>query len=325
MTRFADIAREAGAWAHALETVQIPVLRRTAGELARLRENEENVVARDIAQVLFHDPMFTLRVLRYLQAHRRAAQNADITTIEHAVMMLGIRPFFEHFADMPVVESTLESQPLALEGLMHVAYRAHHAAMYAHDWAALRHDQRVDEVAIAALLHDLAEIMVWCFAPEMSLRMAALIRSEPGIRSGTAQQKVLGFNLAELQRVLIAQWRLAPLLRSLMDDTHAKNPRVMNVVLAVNLARHSALGWDNPALPDDFAAIQDLLKLPPAETVARIQRTAFQAQSVCDWYRLNGVAIPADFGTRFLGPQDPSKRDDSLRMARNAGRAALDS
>jgi HD-like signal output (HDOD) protein len=305
------MARGAPAWAHALDTVQIPVLRRTVDELAELREHEENVVARDIARVLYHDPMFTLRVLRYLQAHRRAAQNADITTVEHAIMMLGIGPFFEHFADLPPVESMLQTQPIALEGLMHVVYRAHHAALYARDWGMLRHDLRADEVAIAALLHDLAEIMVWCFAPDMSLRMAAMLRSDPGLRSGAVQSKVLGFKLAELQTALIAQWKLAPLLRSLMDDLHARHPRVMNVALAVNLARHSAFGWGNPALPDDYAAIQDFLKLQPADLLARIRRDALQAQSVRDWYHLEGVPIPEDLASCFSGAQDPTKSDDS--------------
>lgn len=34
-----------------------------------------------------------------------------------------------------------------------------------------------------------------------------------------------------------------------------------NVVLAVNLARHSANDWNNPALPDDFSAIEKLLHI----------------------------------------------------------------
>jgi HD-like signal output (HDOD) protein len=309
--RFDELPRDASAWAHALDTVEIPVLRRTVDELARLREREEQVVARDVARVLLHDPMFTLRVLRYLQLHRRAAQTADITTVEHALMMLGITPFFEHFADLPAVESTLDGQPLALEGLMRVAYRAHHAALYARDWAILRHDLRADEVAIAALLHDLAEMLVWCFAPDMSLQMAAVLRADAGVRSGAAQSTVLGFKLAELQGALISQWKLAALLQSLMDDLHATHPRVINVALAVNLARHSAFGWDNPALPDDYAVIQTFLKLPPAEVLARIRRDALQAETARDWYHLEPVPIPADLATSASGVQDCAKCDDT--------------
>jgi hypothetical protein len=34
------------------------------------------------------------------------------------------------------------------------------------------------------------------------------------------------------------------------------------------MARHSANGWDNPALPDDFAALGTLLNLPVARAQA---------------------------------------------------------
>jgi len=306
-----ELPRDASAWARALDAVEIPVLQRTNVELSRLRENEERVVARDIARVLLHDPMFTLRVLRYLQAHRRAAQITDITTVEHALMMLGVAPFFAHFADLPTIESALAEKPIALEGFMRVAYRAHHAALYARDWANLRHDLRADEVAIAALLHDLSEMLLWCFAPESSSRVAALLHAEKSLRSSAAQVRVLGFKLGELQTLLIAQWRLAALLQSLMDDMHATHPRVVNVALAVNVARHSALGWDNPALPDDYAGIGKFLKLRPHEVLARIHRVAQQAETALDWFTLDPVPIPPDLAACNPGVQDWAKRDDT--------------
>ncbi len=321
---FAGLPRNDSAWVRALDSAEIPVLRRTVEELARLREHEERVIARDIARVLLHDPMFTLQVLRYLQTHRRAAQITDITTVEHALMMLGITPFFEHFGDLPAVESMLAGRPLALDGLMHVVCRAHHAALYAYDWANVRYDRRADEVAIAALLHDIAEMLLWCFAPEMSLRIAALRRADASLRSSAAQARVLGFKFADLQGALIAEWKLAALLQSLMDDMHATHPRVMNVALAVDLARHSAYGWDNPALADDYAEIQQFLKLPPPEVLARIRRTALQAETARDWYRLEAVPIPLDLAQCSPGVQDWAKSDDSERMARNAGDAGFD-
>ena len=311
MIRFAELPRNVSAWAHAMDVVEIPVLRHTIEELARLRQNEENVIARDIARVLLHDPMFTLRVLRYLQAHRRAAQITDITTIEHALMMLGITPFFEHFAELPAVESTLAAQPRALKGLMHVAFRAHHAALYARDWAALRHDLRVDEVAIAALLHDIADMLIWCFVPEMGLQIEDMLLSVDGMRTNAAQSSVLGFKLSELRSAMIAQWKLAALLQSLMDDLHVTHPRVVNVALAVDLARHSAYGWDNPALPDDYAAIQRFLKLQPIEVLGRIRHVAMEVESVRHWYHLDATPIPEDLAIVCPGPQDCAKSDDS--------------
>lgn len=285
-------------WIRFLDVVEIPVLQRTVEELERLREDEDRVGVRNIARVLLHDPLFTLRVLRYLEAHRRTVQTADITTLEQALMMLGITPFFTRFVNLPVVELVMASQPLAMNGLMRVAYRAHHAALYAHDWANLRSDSRADEVAIAALLHDLAEMLLWCFAPAASLRIAEMMRSEEHLRSSVAQTRVLGFKISQLQHLLIAQWRLAPVLQELMDDSHGSQPRSANAALAVSLARHSVGGWDNPALSDDYVAIQQFLKSSLPETLARIGHTAKEAQAAQDWYHIHGTSTS-------LGPDGP--------------------
>ena len=283
---FSEAPRNTATWVYLLSTAEIPVLQRTIEELAHLREDEDRLTARDISRVLLHDPLFTLRVLLYLQERRRPTQVTDITTVEHALMMLGVTPFFEHFAKLPSVESHLAEHPLALSGLMAVMSRAHDAALYAHDWAAVRHDIKADEVAIAALLHDLTEMLLWCFAPQPALKIQSMLRSDRAMRSRDAQQIVLGFKVLELQNALLIEWKLATMLQSLMDDAHATNARHMNVVLAVNLARHSALGWDNQALPDDYVAIQKFLNEPQEDVMQRIQRVALQADTGREWYHL---------------------------------------
>jgi HD-like signal output (HDOD) protein len=282
---FAVMPQDESGWVRALGAVEIPVLRRTVEELARLRENEDRLVARDISRVLLHDPMFTLRVLRFLAAQSKPGRPTEITTVEHALMMLGVSPFFKHFGNLPAVESTLAGRPLAHDGLMQVIHRARHAALYARDWASARHDIESDEVVIAALLHDLAEILLWCFAPELALRIQETLLGNRSLRSSTVQRAALGFTFIDLQLALIAEWKLPALLQSLMDDAHAMRPRAVNVLLAVDLARHSAKGWDDPALPDDYAAIGKFLNLPEQEVLDRIQRTALQAENERDWYR----------------------------------------
>ena len=281
-----EAPRDTATWAYLLGTADIPVLRRTIKELARLRVDEDRLTARDISRVLLHDPLFSLRVLLYLQVHRTPAQVTDIATVEHALMMLGVTPFFEHFSKLPAIEDHLEKFPQATAGLMDVMSRAHCAALYARDWAAVRHDIKANEVAIAALMHDLAEMLLWCFAPDMALKILNLLRADSTMRTRDAQQTVLGFRMLELQNTLMLEWKLAATLQSLMDDAHATHARQMNVVLAVNLARHSAHGWNNPALPDDYAAIRKFLNESEADAMERIQRVALQADRGRDWYHL---------------------------------------
>jgi hypothetical protein len=55
-----------------------------------------------------------------------------------------------------------------------------------------------------------------------------------------------------------------------MDDAQAEKPRVPNVKLAGDLARHSAHGWDDPALPDDFKAIAQLMNIDEETLMLRL-------------------------------------------------------
>jgi hypothetical protein len=54
-------------------------------------------------------------------------------------------------------------------------------------------------------------------------------------------------------------WRLPELLVNISDERHAELAQVKSVVLAARVARHSAHGWENAALPDDYEDIALLL------------------------------------------------------------------
>lgn len=278
------------AWVSYLDQTPLPVLRRTVTELARLREKEDDLNGRELTAVILHDPIMTVKVLRYLESHRGKSQITDITTIDRAVMMIGTTPFFRQFSDQPLIEESLAEYPQAMEGMMQVMSRARHAALYAQDWSALRHDVDTDEVVVAALLRDLAEMLLWCFAPEQMLEIRERKRRDPSLRSAAAQQAVLSFRIIELQIALASTWHLPKLLLSLMDEAHAELPRTRCVALAVALARHSANGWSDAALPDDFAAIGRFLKISPDEVWERVRHTALQAAQGWEWYGVHPAA-----------------------------------
>ena len=210
----------------------------------------------------------TLRVLNFIEARRRQRQTTDITTIERALMMAGIDPFFTEFENVPVIEETLKGHPTALLGLLKVIGRGRRAAKWAHEWAILRHDLDVDEITVAALLRQGAEMLMWCFAPALALEVKRRQDTDNRLRSSTAQRQVYGVTLNDLGLALAKAWHLPQLIATLMDPAQAGNPRVRNVILAGDLARHSANGWGDAALPDDYTAICELLHLN-VETLMR--------------------------------------------------------
>lgn len=252
------------AWVVLFSDNRLPVLRHTQRLLDLLRENIDKVAARDLSHAILQDPIMSVRTLAYIQPIRGRHLQHDITTIASAIMMSGIEPFFNRFVELPTIENMLKDEPpLAKLGVMQVIRRAQRAADYANEWAYWRHDVNAEEVRLAALLHDLSEILVWCFAPKLALQIRELRVQNRTMRSAAAQQQVLGFTLLDLQQALCKVWHLPELLKNLMDDEHSATPRARNVTLAVRLARHSANGWDDPALPDDYKEIGELLNLNP--------------------------------------------------------------
>ena len=250
-------------WAQFLSEVEIPVLRKTANDLAALREQEPNPSARNVARIIRHDPLMTVKLLRHLQQHKHKRQQQEIVQVEQALIMLGVENALDQVVAEPLVQHLLQQRPAALVNLLQRIHRAHIASNYALEWPIRLYDTHFEEIRIAALLHDITEMLLRCFVPDKMLETDALQRQDSTLRSATVQKTILGFTVYDLQAALIEAWALPELLIMLMDKKHIAHPRVRNVVLAVNLARHSAHGWDDAALPDDYAAIGELLRITP--------------------------------------------------------------
>jgi HD-like signal output (HDOD) protein len=253
-----------------LTQADIPVLKQTARELDALREDVNKLSARSVSDAISPDPMLTVKLLRYLQQHKRRSQTSEVVQIEQALLMMGVEAFYNKIPASPLVQDVLKGHTEELIHLLHVVHRSHRAAGYARDWAIRLNDMHFEEVRIAALLHDLSEMLMWIYAPTEMLKIRSIQKQDKTLRSKAVQEQVLGFNLHDLQKVLVKEWNLPQLLLTLMDDANASKPRVRNVVLAVNLARHSANGWDDAALPDDYKDIGELLRIPATDAMALV-------------------------------------------------------
>lgn len=251
------------AWTAHFRAAEIPVLAHTAQTLEALRANEDAVDANSIGELISHDPLMTLKVLSHAATHRPSRVVTDAETVTAALVMMGITPFFRAFGPQPTVEDRLAAMPEALDGLLAVLRRAHRGANFALAFAVHRMDADAAVIHEAALLHDFAEMLLWCHAPALALRIRAAQQADATLRSSVIQAQVLNIELHDLQQALMRAWHLPELLIRITDDRHATQPAVRNVALAVRLARHTALGWDNAALPDDLADIGTLLSLTP--------------------------------------------------------------
>ena len=257
-------------WIARLSQAEIPVLRHSARELERLRADATLLNARTVAGVVTDDPMMTVKLLRYMQKRKRAHQAYELIDVKQTLLMLGLEAFFRELPAEPIAEDMLRDHMEALVYLLRTVRRAQRSAHYAFDWALRLHDLHAEEIQVSALLTHSAEMLMWCFNPGPMLEIRRRQQADSGLRSADAQKQVLGYTGVELQRQLAIEWRLPELLLNLLDPAEAQSVRVRNVTLAVNLARHSAQGWDNPALPDDYRDIGALLRMEPERVRALV-------------------------------------------------------
>ena len=158
------------AWVTYFSENSVPVLRVTKRRIDEMRQHMDDVDARELSLIVIHDPLMTARVFSLTQSLGSRSLQRDITTIASAVMMMGVEPFFKHFTELVTIEGMLKGRDQhALLGVLQIIRRSQRAADYAQEWAIWRNDVNMEEVRIAALLHDLAELLVWSFAPDLDV------------------------------------------------------------------------------------------------------------------------------------------------------------
>jgi HD-like signal output (HDOD) protein len=133
-------------------------------------------------------------------------------------------------------------------------------------WGKARADIAPDEVAMATLLAEVGELLLWNFAPELPEAALDVLHSGRAGRSAQAQELACGFRFRELSLKCAELWHLPQLLVQLIRGTD--NIRANLCKLYLDTARHLAAGPEDPALPDDLILAQKLIPHAGAEWLA---------------------------------------------------------
>ena len=262
-------------WVALVGRSTLPLLPATGATLDCFRRDADEIDVHGITERLPDDPLFVAKLFAYLARIRGSHASADIGTVGRAIFMMGTLPFLRAFEGAPTISVKFMPDRDARRGLIRAIRRSRRAARFAHALAVWRNDKAAEEVSVAALLHDIAEMLVWILAPRAAKRMQALQSADSTLRSKNAQQMVLGFELEELLAQLAIRWHLPEQIVAMMIENPRSGTRGQIVALATNLARHSTGGWDNAALPDDFRNIARLLVINPVQARAIVHAPPF--------------------------------------------------
>lgn len=261
-----------GAWTQYFKDAEIPIMASTARAIEEMRANEDDVDANALTAVIQSDPLMTLKLLAKVATLRRPGSMTETESVMTSLVLMGIAPFFRHFGPQLTVEDWLADQPKAQKGLQLLLKRAERAGQFALGFAIHRGDTDATIIHQAAFLNDFAEMLVWLHAPTLAVQIRDAQAADSTLRSNVIQRQVLGVEIADLRQSLMTLWRLPELLVHISDARHAERSNVKCVVLAVRLARHTAVDWDNAAIPDDVDDIAQLLNASPRATLGFLHK-----------------------------------------------------
>lgn len=288
MTQDPSSPRGLNAWLARIRDQELPIFGRTAERIRDLTDSEKAAVS-ELAESILCDPGMTAKLLRIANSVIFNTAGWQITTVSRAVVMLGFDMVRQIALSVAFVDAFLRG-PVRERVLREMA-RAFHAAVQARWLAARRHDAQPEEVFIAALLYRFGELAYWCFSGEEGDALDEALRRHPQY-PGDVEQSLLGFRLTQLTVALTRDWRVSPLLQSVLKGGYAKRSREQAVVLAFRLAEGAEAGWDGEPARARLQDVAGYLQLPLEETAGPVMQNAAEAATVAECY---GAAEAARF------------------------------
>jgi putative nucleotidyltransferase with HDIG domain len=195
----------------------LPTLPRTVLRITEL-VNDPKSSAQDLARIITDDQVLTARLLKLVNSSFYGFPQR-ISTVTGAIVLLGfdaIRSLllttsvFDLFANRN--RQKKQDQERFWDHSLGCAVGAKVIGNH------LRHD-KIEELFVSGLLHDIGKIVEMMFLPDEFANIVAAVNNE-NILMTTAENKVLGYNHAEVGKLLVEKWNLPVKLVQVIAHHH---------------------------------------------------------------------------------------------------------
>lgn len=283
------------AWADKLQQGAIPAMRLNTEKVRQLSA-QEHINMGELAVIIEKDPGLSTHLLNRINTIKHKNLRSEVTTVEHAVMMLGIEQLRSLPDAVPLLEKVENGE--SRQRLNRIYARSFHAAHLARHLATLRHDMDPAEIYLAAFLHDLGEMLLALYAPK-KLQEIESHPKQQSIEPREAEYVVLGFGVDHLSLELGRRWYQPSLMRDSLKAENAANPRVLGVMLAVQIAKAAEQGWYTQKMTKTLEELARHMHKELGEVTAMVHRNAVEAAREAQMY---GIPPPA---INLIHPSQP--------------------
>jgi putative nucleotidyltransferase with HDIG domain len=224
----------------------LPTLPRTVLRITEL-VNDPRASARDLSRVITDDQVLTARLLKLVNSSFYGFPQR-VSTVTSAIVLVG----FDAIRNLLLTTSVLDLFPSRTPQV-----RRYQETLWDHSLAcaigakaigAVVRCEKLEEIFVAGLLHDIGKIVVMSLLPEKFDRI--IVRAREGrLLIAEAEKEVLSCTHADIGRLLLERWNLPTKLMHTIAFHHAPLEagayvqEAAIVHLADILARALQMGW----------------------------------------------------------------------------------
>ncbi len=291
-------------WVQKVSEYDFPIFQSTINALSNISV-EDDTSASELTSVILRDPSLSAKILKFANSSYYNPSQAKTYTVSRAVVLMGFDVVRDIGLSLAIIESFLGAKSRTIVSALMA--KSFHAATQARNLARENGEKGLEEIFLAALLHNLGEMVFWCVADDELVDKLLTAMEDEEYDEEEAQESILGFKLADLTHALVSKWNMNKILADTLSDTPSDDSRKKYIHFGVKLAETLPDGIESEKAKKVCKQLAGQLGRPLGETKKIVREGLKQATEVASSYGASSVVPLMPGNDEFTKTVSPEK------------------